>query len=198
MTTPAAPCSICQGQQRDASTIATTVTYVHVPLPRLWHQEPKFRFTITGMLLLALALWYLGESLMCSLYCRPTHCSSGKPCNWSPDDPLWGYSIPVKLDQWIAGGQGRAWAAGRVPDVADWLADLWDTATGTDITKVDTSSYGWSQNRQHRRRLQKKGLLKPLVHDAEDRSKLDAARLAKDMSHDLGENDSMSRDERLE
>ncbi|EGS23359.1 uncharacterized protein CTHT_0010270 [Thermochaetoides thermophila DSM 1495] len=96
--------------------------------------------------------------------------TDSSPCSWSPDDPTWGYAIPVKLDQWVAGGYGRNLISRLKPQVSDWVADLWDAATGTDITTVDTSRYTWEQKRQHRRRLAKKGLIKPYVERRGDRA----------------------------
>jgi hypothetical protein len=188
-------------------TALSTVTYVHLPLPLLWYRRPKFKFTFLGLALFLLSLWYIAESWMCFLYCKPQYCSPGTPCDWSPDDPVWGYAIPVKLDQWAADGQGRALARRLAPDMADWVADLWDAATGTDITAVDTSRYNWEQRRQHRRRLAKKGLSKPFVELPEDKAKFSAwkaarlareeAELAQEMGYGMDEDESIAADERL-
>lgn len=153
--------SVCSACQDDSSAGHTQVTYVHLPLPQLYQRQPRFRFTLLGLILFLVMLWYIGESTMCSMYCKPQYCYSGKPCNWSPDDPVWGYSIPVKLDQWVTGGRGKAFANQATLDITDWVADMWDAATGVDITKVDTSHYTLEQKRQHRRRLLNKGLLRP-------------------------------------
>ncbi|KAJ4418556.1 hypothetical protein N0V85_001389 [Neurospora sp. IMI 360204] len=153
--------SVCSACQDDSSVGHTKVTYVHLPLPQLYQRQPKFKFTLLGLILFLVSLWYIGESTMCSMYCKPQYCYPGKPCNWSPNDPVWGYSIPVKLDQWVTGGRGKAFANQATLDITDWIADMWDAATGTDITKVDTSHYTWEQKRRHRRRLLKKGLVRP-------------------------------------
>lgn len=153
--------SVCSACQDDSSAGHTKVTYVHLPLPRLYQRQPRFRLTVLGLVLFLVTLWYIGESTMCSMYCKPQYCYSGKPCNWSPDDPVWGYSIPVKLDQWVTGGRGKAFANQATLDITDWVADMWDAATGVDITKVDTSHYTLEQKRQHRRRLLNKGLFRP-------------------------------------
>ncbi|KAK3941826.1 hypothetical protein QBC46DRAFT_381542 [Diplogelasinospora grovesii] len=183
------------------------ITYVHLPVPRLWHRHPRFRFTTLGLLLSLLSLWFVAESAMCFFYCKPQYCYPGKPCNWSPEDPLWGYSVPIKLDQWATGGQGRALANRVAPEMADWLADMWDVATGTDITKVDTTSFSWGQKRQHRRRLMKKGLVRPFVEQPEDKAKFEAwraARLARErddsareMGYDVDEDETIAGDEKL-
>lgn len=185
--------------------------YIPLPLPRLWHRQPRTRPTLLGLIVLLLLLWSAAESITCELYCKPQSCYSNKPCDWSPEDPLWGGALPVKLDQWIAGGAGRRLANRVGPDVVDWIADIWDAATGTDITKVDTSHYGWQQRRQHKRRLLKHGLggvAKPFVARPEDKDKFAAwraARLARDrvdsardMGFEIGEDDeSMGADEKV-
>ncbi|KAK3956357.1 hypothetical protein QBC32DRAFT_136545 [Pseudoneurospora amorphoporcata] len=153
--------SVCSACQDDSSVGHTKVTYVHLPLPQLYQRQPRFKFTLLGLMLLLVTLWYIGESTMCSKYCKPQYCYPGKPCNWSPDDPVWGYSIPVKLDQWVTGGRGKVFANQATLDITDWIADMWDAANGIDITKVDTSNYTWEQKRQHRRRLMNKGLVRP-------------------------------------
>ncbi|KAK3337335.1 hypothetical protein B0T19DRAFT_366208 [Cercophora scortea] len=204
-TTPAAACPVCHGQPAHGN---TSLTYVHLPMPRLWRRRPDFKFTWLGLLLFLGSLWYIAESTMCSLYCRPLVCYPGQPCDWSPDDPRWGYAIPVKLDQWATGGQGRAYARQVAPDVADWVADVWDVATGTDITQVDTKHYSWEQKHQHRRRLLKKGLARPFVARSEDKEKLEewkaaklareAAEAAREMGYSVGgEEESMAVDETL-
>jgi len=158
-------CPMCEGTQVPAD---AAVTYVHLPLPRLWYRRPKFRFTLLGLSLFLLSLWYLAESCMCFRYCKPNYCYPGMPCDWSADDPVWGYAIPVKLDQWVTGGQGRELAHRLAPEVTDWLADMWDAAMGIDPTTVDTSHYTWEQKRQHRRRLARMGLGSRYVQRPED------------------------------
>ncbi|KAL1838388.1 hypothetical protein VTJ49DRAFT_2700 [Mycothermus thermophilus] len=155
------PCHTCDDDitkpQMDA---AGTPTYIGLTLPPLWYHQPKFRFTFFGLFLFLFTLWYIVESAVCFRYCRPDFCYPGTVCDWSADDPVWGYAIPVKLDQFVTGGQGRALAQRLQPEVKDWLADLWDAAMGTDPSAVDTSGFTWEQKRRHRRRLARKGLLK--------------------------------------
>ena len=161
-------CPSCRSSRHPAD---AAVTYVHLPLPRLWHrQQENFRFTLLGLSMFVLSLWYIAESWMCFQYCKPEFCYPGTPCEWSADDPDWGFAIPMKLDQWTTGGQGGRLVRRIRPEVTDWLADMWDAATGTDITAVDTSRYSWEKKRQHRRRLAKKGLGKPFVARQEDKA----------------------------
>ncbi len=161
------PCPSCRGSRLPAD---AAVTYVHLPLPRLWHGQEHLRFTLLGLSLFVMSLWYIAESWMCFQYCKPEYCYPGTPCDWSADDPDWGLAIPIKLDQWTTGGQGGRLVRRIRPELADWWADMWDAATGTDITAVDTSFYSWEKKRQHRRRLAKRGLGKPFVARQEDKA----------------------------
>ncbi|KAG7292314.1 hypothetical protein NEMBOFW57_002349 [Staphylotrichum longicolle] len=197
-------CPACRGSKPTAD---AAVTYVHLPLPRLWYRQPKFRFTLLGLSLFLLSLWYIAESWMCFRYCKPEYCYPGKPCNWSADDPVWGYAIPVKLDQWVTGGQGRSLVRRVRPEASDWLADMLDAAMGVDITTADTSRYSWEQKRQYRRRLAKKGLRKPFVERQEDeavfsgwrsvREANERAQAAQEMGYQVDEDERIGRDERL-
>lgn len=183
------------------------VTYVRLPVPRLWRREPRFKFTFLGFIIFMLSCWYIAESAMCFFYCKPESCYPGQPCDWSHDDPFWGYSIPVKLDQWTTGGKGRTLASRLETDIADWKADLWDAITGTDFTEADTASFNWDQRRQHRRRLMKRGLIKPLVELPEDRAKHEAWRSAaaaketadamREMGYNTDDDESMTVDEKV-
>ncbi|OIW35003.1 hypothetical protein CONLIGDRAFT_566384 [Coniochaeta ligniaria NRRL 30616] len=199
----ASTCPICLAQSP-----SSMVAYVHIPLPRLWRRQPTFRLTFLGFIVSILSLWYLAESTMCALYCKPQYCYPGKPCNWSYDDPFWGYAIPVKLDQWTTGGQGRVLVQKVKPEISDWVADVWDVVTGTDIRTADTRGYDWDQRRQHRRRMMKRGFVKPFVERPEDRDKYEAwrrARVAKeeaDARREMGypvddEEETMAADERV-
>ncbi|KAL2137048.1 hypothetical protein VTI74DRAFT_9654 [Chaetomium olivicolor] len=200
--TPAS-CPTCRGSQPPAD---TAVTYVHLPLPRFWYRRPKFRFTLLGLTLFLLSLWYIVESWMCYQYCKPEYCYPGQPCDWSADDPVWGYAIPVKLDQWVTGGQGRQLVGRLEPEVTDWLADLWDDITGTDIRTVDTSRYSWEQKRQYRRRLAKKGLTRRFVERPEDsaifsartaaRKAQERTQSAQEMGYEVDEDDIIGDDEK--
>ncbi|KAL2269893.1 hypothetical protein VTJ83DRAFT_2077 [Remersonia thermophila] len=151
------PCNEPISSQGDAASMPTSTG---LTIPPLWYRQPKFRFTFLGLSLFLFTLWYVVESAVCFRYCRPDFCYPGTVCDWSADDPVWGYAIPVKLDQWVTGGQGRAFAQRLQPEVKDWLADMWDAATGTDPSVVDTGGFTWEQKRRHRRRLARKGLLK--------------------------------------
>jgi hypothetical protein len=200
------PCPDCDSAQKQRSADAA-VTYIHLPLPRLWHRRPKFRFTLLGLSLFLLSLWYTAESWMCFRYCKPDYCYPGAPCEWSADDPVWGHAIPVKLDQWVAGGRGRDLARQLRPEVVDWLADMRDAVTGTDLTTVDTSRFSWEQKRQYRRRLARKGLSEPFVERPEDqdvfnewksvREADERAQTAQEMGYEMDQDEGIGRDQRL-
>lgn len=184
-----------------------TVSYVHLPIPRLYHRKP-FRLSLLGLLVLVLSLWYAAESAMCAMFCRPTRCGS-TPCVWSINDPTFGTAIPVKLDQWTTGGRGRVLAEHLGEELQDWIADAMDALYDRDITKVDISGFSFEQKRQHRRRLRKKGLVQRRVHSPEQQAKFDAwhqtrvqrerQEEAKEMGYDIGgdEDETIGGDERV-
>ncbi|KAK2031744.1 hypothetical protein LX32DRAFT_636977 [Colletotrichum zoysiae] len=155
-----------------AATPIKEVSYLHLPVPSLYNRKP-FRLTFVGLIFLLVSIWYAAESAMCEFYCRPATCSS-TPCVWSSTDPTWGVAIPVKLDQWATNGWGRQIANQFSEEASDLWADAVDFVTGTDITTVDMDTLSFYEKRQHRRRLRKRGLLKPPVESSEDKAKWDA------------------------
>jgi hypothetical protein len=157
---------------------AKTVSYIQFPVPQLYRRKPFFRFTLLGLILFLLGSWYVLESAMCAKFCRPTRCS-GSPCVWSVNDPTFGNAIPVKLDQWTTGGRGRVLAEQFKEEVGDWFADMKDVFYDREITDIDINRLSFEQKRQHRRRLRKKGLVKPRVQTAEQRAKWEAWRQAR-------------------
>ena len=92
--------------------------------------------------------------------------------------------------------------------IDDLYADAWDFITATDINKVDTQNLSAEQKVQHRRRLWKKGLMKPRKDTPDQKAKLDAwraarqarerAREAREMGYDDGfGEESMAADEKV-
>ncbi|KAK0387019.1 hypothetical protein NLU13_5333 [Sarocladium strictum] len=156
---------------------ASGLAYIHVPVPRLYQHTPTFRFTLAGLLVLMVSIWYATETAMCAKFCRPTSCDpTTGPCVWSFDDPTsFGTALPIKVDQWVTRGYGRKRFGELYEILDDTKADLIDAALGRHITEVDVNSlFTPEQRRQHRRRLRKKGLLKRKYADAatpEDRAK---------------------------
>ena len=169
---------------------STPITYILLPVPRLWVSKPKFRFTVLGMLVFFMGLWYAAESTMCSMYCQPTTCAT-TPCVWSYDDPTFGKALPIKFDQWATGGLGRSLINNAAEQAEDWVADVLDAAYGRDITEVDMEALSFEGKRAHRRRLRKKGLLKRLEDtNPEVRARWDAwhqERLSQQKARDLRE-----------
>jgi hypothetical protein len=142
---------------------ASALAYIQIPVPRLFHFKPTFRFTLLGLILFIMSAWYATESAMCANFCRPTTCDpSTGPCVWSFDDPTsFGTALPIKVDQWITGGYGRKQFEQVYEILDDAKADLVDAALGRHITDVDVNSLLTpEQRRQHRRRLRNKGLVK--------------------------------------
>ncbi|KAK4177676.1 hypothetical protein QBC36DRAFT_326536 [Triangularia setosa] len=149
-----AQCPICRGNE---STAITTLTYVHLPLPRLWYRHPRFRLTFLGFFVFLLSLWYVAESWMCRLYCKPPYCAPGEPCNWDIEYPSWGYTIPSKLDEWVTSGQGKELVQEWTPEVTEWVAGLWDTTMSTDPESSIATRWSRSAKRRRRKRVLRQG-----------------------------------------
>ncbi|KAG5989197.1 hypothetical protein E4U43_004545 [Claviceps pusilla] len=145
--------------QPTSETSETSETYLHIPLPYLWHASPRLGFTWLGRLLAMLLVWFVAEQALCALYCRPATCVS-TPCVYSYDDPTLGYALPVKLDQWTTGGHGRRVLHRIHEDLQDLVADMQDALTGRSIQDIPVEQVPVPQRRQHWRRLRKRGLLR--------------------------------------
>ncbi|KAL2888553.1 hypothetical protein HOO65_030054 [Ceratocystis lukuohia] len=154
--------------RRRPSTTSMDIVSVDIPVPRVYNKAP-FRLTMVGILITLFALWYTLETAVCDRYCRPVTCSA--PCVWQNDDPTFGYAIPVKVDQLVTGGKGRKMLNQAVQDADDCFADVLDWATGTDITKIDSTILNVEGKRQLRRRLRKKGLIKQRADTPEQLAK---------------------------
>ncbi|EHK24232.1 uncharacterized protein TRIVIDRAFT_31324 [Trichoderma virens Gv29-8] len=197
---PTEGCPYCKSSSSTGS--STAVTYLHLALPRLFHRTPTFHLTWLGVFTLILSMWYAAESTMCSMYCRPTTCPASKsPCVWSFDDPTdFGTALPIKLDQWITGGQGRQLASFAYEETYDWIADMQDLALGRDATKVDMETLSPEQKRRHRRRLRKKGLVasarEPLPEEKAKWDEWRAARLAKQKAEETRQKGHVVNDEK--
>ncbi|KAF4506181.1 hypothetical protein G6O67_006289 [Ophiocordyceps sinensis] len=183
-------CAACLAQASPGA-----MTYIHLPVPRLYYTTPRFRLSALGLVLALVALWLALESAMCGRYCRPATCSTGD-CVFSFDDPTtFGAALPIKLDQWTTGGLGRELLGRAANSALDLVADLEDLALGRSIADVSVRGMSFAQKRQHRRRLAKRGL--PLVPASaaapsppppEQRAKWEAwrrARLARDRAREV-------------
>lgn len=167
-----------------------SVSYVHFPVPRLYHRRPQFRLTFLGLFLTMLSLWYATESAMCTRFCRPATCAT-TPCVYSYDDPTtFGSALPIKLDQWTTGGHGRNLFNVAVDELQDWMADVDDMMHGRSIEDVHVEQLSITQRRRHRRRLQKRGLLRSAVKTGPEQSaKWDAwhrTRIANERAREAG------------
>lgn len=148
-----------------------------VPYPQLYRTAP-FRLTLLGLLTLVLTIWCTAESVMCANYCRPAVCSK-PPCVWSPEDPTWGVAVPQKIDEWTTGGRGRDLITHLADEWDDLVADAWDYFYDIDIRSINPDGLDFLDRRQHRRRLRKRGLLKPQAEPLEHKEKWDAWRAAR-------------------
>ncbi|KAL7949721.1 hypothetical protein V8C42DRAFT_311756 [Trichoderma barbatum] len=199
---PTEGCPYCKpSSSSKTGSSPTAVTYLHLTLPQLFYRKPTFRLTWLGLFTLILSVWYAAESTMCSMYCRPTTCPASKsPCVWSFDDPTdFGTALPIKIDQWITGGQGRLLASFAYEEAYDLIADVQDLALGRDAAKVDMETLSPEQKRRHRRRLRKKGLVasarEPLPEEKAKWDEWRAARLAKERAEGTREKGSTVNDE---
>lgn len=171
---PQDECPLCISSPKQGSIIA----YIHFPIPRFYHRDPTFRLTLLGLLVTLFSMWYAAETSTCAKFCRPATCTTQSPCVWAYDDPTFGYAIPVKVDQWLTGGRGRAVTTHLVEETRDWLADLYDVATGRSISDTDTANMSFEAKKRFRRRLAKKGLLRSTAKEpaGETRAKWDSWR----------------------
>lgn len=153
---PASPVTQSSAQQ------SNVFTHVNVPVPRIWRTQPKLRLTIFGWFLACVVLWYtywIAEGLFYDKWGRQEICYRGSPCRWSPDDPDYGFVIPVKFDEWVTGGAVRPHAARWLEEAQDGWAEFHDWWTGLDIREVHHQSIRDPTKReQYWRRIEKKGL----------------------------------------
>ncbi|OAA35297.1 hypothetical protein NOR_08052 [Metarhizium rileyi] len=175
--------------QCTASPDSMSRTYVYMPLPRLLYTSPHLRLSWFGLVVTIALIWYTAESAMCWKYCRPAACTSA-PCVYAYDDPTFGYALPVKLDQWSTGGNGRRLAAWVWEELQDWAANIEDAVHGRSLEDAAVDQLSGAERRQHRRRLQKRGLVKPATRAAapDQRAKWDAwrrTRLERERSREL-------------
>ncbi|KAI1800541.1 hypothetical protein F4811DRAFT_27186 [Daldinia bambusicola] len=185
---------------------APQATSVVLPIPALYRRSPKFRPTKFGVLTFLMLIWYIVESIFCSLYTPHYNCTPEVPCDWSPNEPYFPYAIPFMLDEWTTGGKGRAltWRVGE--EVGDIVADISDWITNTDFTKFDEKFMNVWERKRHRRRLRKRGLIPKWVAPPDYTPKFaewNAARLAREAAEEdedgeYGfEDEIMSADERI-
>lgn len=195
-------CPDCVGKQRRSAS-----GYLHVPVPRLFRTQPKFKPTLLGFLLLFLSSWYFLENAFYERWGRQYVCYRGSPCHYDVDDPDYGYVVPVKLDEWLTGGIIRPHAAHWMEEISDYYADAQDWWAGTDIRDVDWRAMrDPDMRRNHFRRMDKKRLwpewnpdpeMIPMIQDLErQRLAEEAADAPEEPYYYYGAyEDSMTRDE---
>lgn len=126
-----------------------------------WHQgRPSW---LCRFLILAV-IWALLETATCRTYCRPSSCSPGQDCSWTPADPFPGYSLPVKLDEWATGGKGRVLFEHLTEEIGDLVEDAKEAVMGLGgdggSGKKEANLMSWEERRRYRRRLVRRGLVK--------------------------------------
>ncbi|KAI5868190.1 hypothetical protein GGS23DRAFT_544460 [Durotheca rogersii] len=178
---------------------------VFISVPALYRKSPRFRLTKMGLLTIVVFVWYIVESIFCSLYTTQYLCTPTVPCEWSPNEPYFPYAMPFMLDEWTTGGKGRelTWWIGE--QVGDALAEALDWVTDTDFTQFDPRYMNVWQRKRHLRRLRKHGLSPKWVKPADYQLKFpawNAARLAREAAEEFGygyeeEDEMMSADERV-
>ncbi|KAI0543013.1 hypothetical protein GGR58DRAFT_5313 [Xylaria digitata] len=133
---------------------------VFIPVPRLYRRDPKFKLTTLGIVTICAMIWYVLESTFCFLYAGPEYiCTPAIPCDWSPHEPYFPYTMPFMLDEWATGGKGRILALRVGEEVGDILAEISDWVTNTDFTQYDELYMNVWERKRHRRRLRKHGLI---------------------------------------
>ncbi|PSR77671.1 hypothetical protein BD289DRAFT_445109 [Coniella lustricola] len=140
-----------------------TLNLSDLPIPRLYQTKPRIRPTLLGLLVLLLSLWHIYwvmEGVFYDKWGKQKICYRGSPCRWDVDDPDYGYTIPVKLDQWVTGGLIRPHAAQLLQEAQDGWADVEDWWTGIDLRTVNHQAIRDPiKKQQYWRRLEKKGFL---------------------------------------
>ncbi|KAI8956055.1 hypothetical protein F4801DRAFT_525206 [Xylaria longipes] len=172
------------------SLLPDEATPIFISVPRLYRKNPKFKFTTLGIVTICAVIWYALECTFCYLYAGPEYiCTPTIPCDWSPNEPYFPYTMPFMLDEWATGGKGRAAALRVGEEVGDILAEISDWVTNTDFTQFDERYMDVWQRKRHMRRLRNYKARFP---------EWQAAEAAKEMAQELGldeEDEIMSADE---
>ncbi|KAI1503781.1 hypothetical protein F5X99DRAFT_89953 [Biscogniauxia marginata] len=173
-----------------------------VKIPPLYRRSPQFKLTPFGLLTFIVAIWYALESAFSYIYAGPQYdCTPTMPCDWSPNEPYFPYTMPFMLDEWATGGKGRAvaWRIGE--EVGDVVADISDWITNTDFTQFDQKYMNVWERKRHRRRLRKHGMIPKWTEPPNYKPRYpewNAARLAREEEFGYaGDDEMMSADERV-
>ncbi|RYP65856.1 hypothetical protein DL771_008085 [Monosporascus sp. 5C6A] len=172
-----------------------------VSMPRLWRRDPKFKLTPLGILSIFLAIWWPLELLFSHEYAIEYACTPTVPCDWSPNEPYYPYTMPFMLDEWATGGKVRKWVFWIGEELGDLAAEASDWITNTDFTQYDERYMDVWERKRHRRRLRKHGLIQKWVQPPGYKSmyaEWEAVRRAREEAEELGYDtgdESMSADE---
>ncbi|RYO98581.1 hypothetical protein DL766_004279 [Monosporascus sp. MC13-8B] len=172
-----------------------------ISMPRLWRRDPKFKLTPLGILSIFLAIWWPLELLFSHQYAVEYACTPTVPCDWSPNEPYYPYTMPFMLDEWVTGGKGREWIFWIGEELGDLAAEASDWITNTDFTQYDERYMDVWERKRHRRRLRKHGLIQKWVQPPGYKSmyaEWEAVRRAREEAEESGygaEDESMSADE---
>ncbi|RYP13564.1 hypothetical protein DL765_006829 [Monosporascus sp. GIB2] len=172
-----------------------------ISMPRLWRRDPKFKLTPLGILSIFLAIWWPLELLFSHQYAVEYACTPTVPCDWSPNEPYYPYTMPFMLDEWATGGKVREWVFWIGEELGDLAAEASDWITNTDFTQYDERYMDVWERKRHRRRLRKHGLIQKWVQPPGYKSmyaEWEAVRRAREEAEELGygtEDESMSADE---
>ncbi|KXJ91885.1 hypothetical protein Micbo1qcDRAFT_161914 [Microdochium bolleyi] len=159
---------------KETSSISVTpvpTDSIIVSVPRLF-QRGTFKPTKLGLSMLVFGLWLLLEGLFTQAFSGPQYaCTPETPCEWSPNEPYFPYTMPFMLDEWTTGGRGRSlvWKLGE--DLGDTVADVSDWITNTDFSQQDQRYMGVWERKRHRRRLRKHGLVPKWVEPPQYKGK---------------------------
>jgi hypothetical protein len=80
---------------------------LNIKIPRLTRRD-SWKFTWIGFILAAFVAWFVAESAVCQVHCRPT---LSRKHDWIPGKPSFGLSLPYMLDDVTGQVVSRTWAS---------------------------------------------------------------------------------------
>lgn len=88
--------------------VTQTQTHIHITfgLPR--NPFPRWLWNLIQIFFLLFLGWFCLETTVCAAYCRPEYVVGGRT-TWRYNDPLWGFALPYKIDDWTGVVISRAW-----------------------------------------------------------------------------------------
>ncbi|KAJ8121059.1 hypothetical protein ONZ43_g2395 [Nemania bipapillata] len=184
---------------QEPSLVPDDTSPILISIPRLYRRKPKFKLTRVGIITMCAIIWYALECTFWFLYAGPEYiCTPSIPCDWSPNEPYFPYTMPFMLDEWATGGKGRALALRAGEEIGDIFAEFSDWVTNTDFTQYDELYMDVWQRKRHRRRLLKhRSNLKRREPPGYTGlfPQWQAEEAARELDEEFGEDESMSGDE---